>query len=76
MCVFAVCREQASEGKKKVKMASDGVPGTESHPDLNSWSVPELQAKLAEIGAPLMGERDELNQPFIPFNTYTQTLAR
>lgn len=51
-------------------MAADGVPGAESHPDLNSWSVPELQAKLAEIGVPLMGERDELNQRFIPINTH------
>lgn len=41
-------------------MAADGVPGTESNPDLNSWSVPELQAKLAEIGAPVMGEKNEL----------------
>ncbi|KAF7706635.1 hypothetical protein HF521_019889 [Silurus meridionalis] len=41
-------------------MAADGVPGTECNPDLNSWSVPELQAKLAEIGAPVMGPREEL----------------
>lgn len=41
-------------------MAADGVPGTESPPDLSLWSVPELQAKLAEIGAPVMGEKPEL----------------
>uniref|UniRef100_A0A4W4FWC7 SAP domain-containing protein n=1 Tax=Electrophorus electricus TaxID=8005 RepID=A0A4W4FWC7_ELEEL len=48
-------------------MASDGPPGTESNPDLgaavaalNAWSIPELQAKLAEIGAPVMGPREEL----------------
>ncbi|MCJ8731291.1 hypothetical protein PDJAM_G00198000 [Pangasius djambal] len=41
-------------------MAADGVPGAESTPDLNSWSVPDLQAKLAEIGAPVMGPREEL----------------
>uniref|UniRef100_A0AAY4A4V1 SAP domain-containing protein n=1 Tax=Denticeps clupeoides TaxID=299321 RepID=A0AAY4A4V1_9TELE len=28
--------------------------------DLNAWSVPELQARLAEIGAPVMGPREEL----------------
>lgn len=43
-------------------MAVDGVPGTECNPDLNSWSVPELQAKLAEIGAPVMGEKTGLMQ--------------
>ena len=45
-------------------MASDGPPGTDVNPfdlggavvSLNTWSVPELQAKLAEIGAPIMGE--------------------
>uniref|UniRef100_A0A3B4TZG1 Splicing factor 3b, subunit 2 n=1 Tax=Seriola dumerili TaxID=41447 RepID=A0A3B4TZG1_SERDU len=49
-------------------MASDGPPGTESLPSdlgsaiaaLNTWSNPELQAKLAELGAPTMGPRDEL----------------
>ncbi|XP_067117303.1 splicing factor 3B subunit 2 isoform X2 [Osmerus mordax] len=49
-------------------MASDGPPGTESMPSdlgssvaaLNSWSHPELQAKLAELGAPNMGPREEL----------------
>ncbi|XP_076828915.1 splicing factor 3B subunit 2 [Brachyhypopomus gauderio] len=49
------------------KMAVDGPPGAESNPDLgaavaalNTWSVPELQAKLSEIGAPVMGPREEL----------------
>ncbi|TKS93039.1 Splicing factor 3B subunit 2 [Collichthys lucidus] len=49
-------------------MASDGPPGTESLPSdlgtaiaaLNSWSNPELQSKLAELGAPTMGPREEL----------------
>ncbi|XP_031440985.1 splicing factor 3B subunit 2 [Clupea harengus] len=49
-------------------MASDGPPGTDVNPfdlggavvSLNTWSVPELQAKLAEIGAPIMGPRDDL----------------
>ncbi|KAG7495764.1 splicing factor 3B subunit 2 isoform X2 [Solea senegalensis] len=49
-------------------MASDGPPGTESLPSdlgkaiasLNAWSNPELQAKLAEMGAPTMGPREEL----------------
>ncbi|XP_060754957.1 splicing factor 3B subunit 2-like isoform X2 [Neoarius graeffei] len=41
-------------------MAADGIPGTEPNPDLNSWSGPELQAKLTEIGAPVMGPREEL----------------
>ncbi|XP_041842418.1 splicing factor 3B subunit 2 isoform X3 [Melanotaenia boesemani] len=49
-------------------MASDGPPGTDSLPSdigsaivaLNSWSHPELQAKLAELGAPTMGPREEL----------------
>ncbi|XP_068443588.1 splicing factor 3B subunit 2 [Clinocottus analis] len=49
-------------------MASDGPPGTESLPSdlgsaiaaLNSWSHPELHAKLAELGAPTMGPREEL----------------
>lgn len=46
-------------------MASDGPPGTESLPSdlgsaiagLNTWSNPELQAKLAELGAPTMGKK-------------------
>ncbi|KAM4536663.1 splicing factor 3B subunit 2 [Odontesthes bonariensis] len=49
-------------------MASDGPPGTDSLPSdlgsaiaaLNSWSNPDLQAKLAELGAPTMGPREEL----------------
>ncbi|XP_029382308.1 splicing factor 3B subunit 2 isoform X1 [Echeneis naucrates] len=49
-------------------MASDGPPGTETIPSdlgsaiaaLNAWSNPELQAKLAELGAPTMGPREEL----------------
>ncbi|KAM7366421.1 hypothetical protein PAMP_015859 [Pampus punctatissimus] len=49
-------------------MASDGPPGTDSHPSdlgsaiagLNTWSNPELQSKLAELGAPAMGPREEL----------------
>ncbi|XP_034532545.1 splicing factor 3B subunit 2 [Notolabrus celidotus] len=49
-------------------MASDGPPGTESLPSdlgsaiagLNTWSHPELQGKLAELGAPNMGPREEL----------------
>ncbi|KAL2079229.1 hypothetical protein ACEWY4_024973 [Coilia grayii] len=49
-------------------MASDGPPGTDANPSdlggavasLNTWSIPELQGKLAEIGAPIMGPRDEL----------------
>ncbi|XP_047461013.1 splicing factor 3B subunit 2 [Mugil cephalus] len=49
-------------------MASDGPPGTDSLPSdlgsaiaaLNSWSNPELQSKLAELGAPTMGPREEL----------------
>ncbi|XP_028998438.1 splicing factor 3B subunit 2 isoform X2 [Betta splendens] len=49
-------------------MASDGPPGTESVPSdlgsaiaaLNTWSNPELQSKLAELGAPAMGPREEL----------------
>lgn len=46
-------------------MASDGPPGTESIPSdlgsaiaaLNTWSNPELQSKLAELGAPAMGKK-------------------
>ncbi|KAK2862966.1 hypothetical protein Q5P01_002499 [Channa striata] len=49
-------------------MASDGQPVTESLPSdlgsaiaaLTSWAIPELQAKLAELGAPAMGPREEL----------------
>ncbi|XP_044038885.1 splicing factor 3B subunit 2 isoform X2 [Siniperca chuatsi] len=49
-------------------MASDGPPGTDSLPSdlgsaiaaLNTWSHPELQSKLAELGAPTMGPREEL----------------
>uniref|UniRef100_A0A3Q1CBT1 PSP proline-rich domain-containing protein n=1 Tax=Amphiprion ocellaris TaxID=80972 RepID=A0A3Q1CBT1_AMPOC len=47
-------------------MASDGPPGTESLPSdlgsaiasLNAWSNPELQAKLAELGAPTLGKKN------------------
>lgn len=47
-------------------MASDGPPGTETLPTelgnaigaLTTWSNPELQAKLAELGAPTMGEKN------------------
>lgn len=46
-------------------MASDGPPDTESLPSdlggaiaaLNTWSHPELHAKLAELGAPTMGKK-------------------
>ncbi|XP_037615271.1 splicing factor 3B subunit 2 isoform X2 [Sebastes umbrosus] len=47
-------------------MASDGPPGTESSDlgsaiaALNTWSHPELHGKLAELGAPTMGPREEL----------------
>ncbi|KAK1889905.1 Splicing factor 3B subunit 2 [Dissostichus eleginoides] len=49
-------------------MASDGPPGTDQAPSdlgtaiaaLNSWTHRELQTKLAEIGAPTMGLREEL----------------
>ncbi|KAF7656235.1 hypothetical protein LDENG_00044530 [Lucifuga dentata] len=49
-------------------MAAEGPPGTDSLPSdlgtaigaLNTWSNPELQAKLAELGAPSMGPREEL----------------
>lgn len=37
-------------------MASDGPPGSESNIDFNTWTHGELQAKLAEFGAPNMGE--------------------
>lgn len=37
-------------------MASDGPPGAVSNTDFNSWNHGELQAKLAEFGAPNMGE--------------------
>lgn len=39
-------------------MASDGPPGTDSAvAALNTWSNPELQSKLAELGAPTMGKK-------------------
>ncbi|RXN19036.1 splicing factor 3B subunit 2 [Labeo rohita] len=41
-------------------MASDGPPGADSNIDFNTWSHGELQAKLAEFGAPNMGPREEL----------------
>ncbi|XP_037336731.1 splicing factor 3B subunit 2 [Pungitius pungitius] len=49
-------------------MASDGPPGTESLQSdlgsaiaaLNTWSHSELHSKLAELGAPTMGPREEL----------------
>ncbi|XP_027894782.1 splicing factor 3B subunit 2 [Xiphophorus couchianus] len=49
-------------------MASDGTPVAEALPSelgnaiaaLNTWSNPDLQAKLAELGAPNMGPREEL----------------
>uniref|UniRef100_A0A673LW33 PSP proline-rich domain-containing protein n=1 Tax=Sinocyclocheilus rhinocerous TaxID=307959 RepID=A0A673LW33_9TELE len=37
-------------------MASDGPPGADSNTDINTWTHGELQAKLAEFGAPNMGE--------------------
>ncbi|KAG7235275.1 hypothetical protein INR49_002847 [Caranx melampygus] len=54
--------------ERNLNMASDGPPGTESLPSdlgsaiaaLNTWSNPELQSKLAELGAPNMGPREEL----------------
>uniref|UniRef100_A0A669DTS6 Splicing factor 3b, subunit 2 n=2 Tax=Oreochromis TaxID=8139 RepID=A0A669DTS6_ORENI len=47
-------------------MASDGPPGTDSLPSdlgsaiaaLNTWSIPELQGKLAELGVPNMGKKN------------------
>uniref|UniRef100_A0A096LSB9 Splicing factor 3b, subunit 2 n=1 Tax=Poecilia formosa TaxID=48698 RepID=A0A096LSB9_POEFO len=49
-------------------MASDGTPVAEALPSelgnaiaaLNTWSNPDLQTKLAELGAPNMGPREEL----------------
>ncbi|XP_029943851.1 splicing factor 3B subunit 2 [Salarias fasciatus] len=49
-------------------MAAEGPPGTDTPPvnlsrsiaGLNKWSNLELQAKLAEMGAPNMGPREEL----------------
>ncbi|XP_018607858.1 splicing factor 3B subunit 2 [Scleropages formosus] len=49
-------------------MATEGPPGIEPGPtdlgnsvaSLNAWTNGELQAKLAEIGAPNMGPREEL----------------
>uniref|UniRef100_A0A8C6UW77 Splicing factor 3b, subunit 2 n=1 Tax=Neogobius melanostomus TaxID=47308 RepID=A0A8C6UW77_9GOBI len=54
----------------KLNMASEGPPGAEVLPPdlgaaiaaLNSWSNPELQARLAEIGAPNMG-KTRLHEP-------------
>uniref|UniRef100_A0A8C1X6T1 Splicing factor 3b, subunit 2 n=1 Tax=Cyprinus carpio TaxID=7962 RepID=A0A8C1X6T1_CYPCA len=37
-------------------MASDGPPGADSNVDFNTWTHGELQSKLAEFGAPNMGE--------------------
>uniref|UniRef100_A0A671S0I0 Splicing factor 3B subunit 2-like n=1 Tax=Sinocyclocheilus anshuiensis TaxID=1608454 RepID=A0A671S0I0_9TELE len=37
-------------------MASDGPPGADSNTEINTWTHGELQAKLAEFGAPNMGE--------------------
>lgn len=47
-------------------MASDGPPGTDSLPSdlgsaiaaLNTWSIPDLQGKLAELGVPNMGKKN------------------
>lgn len=47
-------------------MASDGTPVAEALPSelgnaiaaLNTWNNPDLQAKLAELGAPNMGEEN------------------
>ncbi|XP_030636702.1 splicing factor 3B subunit 2 [Chanos chanos] len=55
-------------------MASDGPPGTDSNPDLNTWSNPELQAKLAEIGAPNMGPREELVERLKAYTMQTGVL--
>ncbi|MED6274507.1 Splicing factor 3B subunit 2 [Characodon lateralis] len=49
-------------------MASNGTPVAEALPSelgnaiaaLNTWSNPDLQARLAELGAPNMGPREEL----------------
>uniref|UniRef100_A0A672LNX0 Splicing factor 3B subunit 2-like n=1 Tax=Sinocyclocheilus grahami TaxID=75366 RepID=A0A672LNX0_SINGR len=41
-------------------MASDGPPGADSNTAINTWTHGELQAKLAEFGAPNMGPREEL----------------
>lgn len=56
-------------------MASDGPPGTDANPSdlggavasLNTWGIPELQAKLAEIGAPIMGKKSPTH--FLSFGT-------
>lgn len=46
-----------------LNMASDGPPGTDPNDlgsviaALNTWSVPELQGKLVELGAPTMGKK-------------------
>lgn len=63
-CVLRHCRRSLFP-PEKLNMASEGPPGTESLPAdlgsaiaaLNSWSHPELQSKLAELGAPTMGEK-------------------
>ncbi|XP_062850444.1 splicing factor 3B subunit 2 isoform X2 [Trichomycterus rosablanca] len=41
-------------------MSADGASGTDSNSDLNTWTHSELQSKLAEIGAPVLGPREEL----------------
>ncbi|XP_016347530.1 splicing factor 3B subunit 2 isoform X2 [Sinocyclocheilus anshuiensis] len=41
-------------------MASDVPPGADPNVDFNAWTHGELQAKLAEFGAPNMGPREEL----------------
>lgn len=61
VCVL-LCRRCSIE---RLNMASDGPPGTESAPSdlgsaiaaLNTWSNPELQSKLGELGAPAMGKK-------------------
>lgn len=69
-CIRAVLAARVSTATavvplREFNMASDGPPGTDSHPSdlgtaiaaLNTWSHPELQSKLAEMGAPTMGEK-------------------
>ncbi|XP_041099308.1 splicing factor 3B subunit 2 isoform X2 [Polyodon spathula] len=63
-------------------MATDGPPGTEQNPPdlgspaapLNTWSVQELQAKLAEIGAPIAGPREEMIDRLKSYNMQTGIL--
>uniref|UniRef100_A0A8C2GGJ4 Splicing factor 3b, subunit 2 n=1 Tax=Cyprinus carpio TaxID=7962 RepID=A0A8C2GGJ4_CYPCA len=43
-------------------MASDGPPGADSNIDINTWTHGELQAKLAEFGAPNMGEMETFDR--------------